>query len=67
MSEQQEHAAEELDTLLTALLAGHQAPAPQHLLAEEAALAAELLHLAADMDLDPVFAAELETRLLARA
>jgi hypothetical protein len=67
MNQEREQAADELDLLLTALVAGQEAPVPQHLPAEEAALAAELLHLAADIDLDPVFAADLETRLLTRA
>jgi hypothetical protein len=67
MNQDRDHAADELDTLLTALLAGQDAPAPEHLPAEEAALAAELLHLAADTQLNPIFAADLESRLLARA
>jgi hypothetical protein len=67
MNPDRDHAADELDIFLTALLAGQEPPASQHLPPEEAALAAELLHLAADMHLDPVFATDLETRLLARA
>jgi hypothetical protein len=67
MNREREQAADELDTLLTALAAGQEAPAPQHLPADEAVLAAELLHLAADIHLGPAFATDLESRLLTRA
>src|SRR5919199_6590954 len=67
MSADQDRAAEELEALVAAQLAGQKPPETTSLAPEDAAMAHELVQLAQATRADPVFAARLEDQLRARA